>query len=256
MPEGRDVRGREASIRNRCESVSNASEWLRRRLESPESHPTHRARPNRAARARPRPMRLLGRDGRSQALATLRASSLQNGATGLALHARAKAVLAKSFDSAGLKCPLHRCGSSLSTRSWRVGYWKFDNCPEPRVESLRPSDPKRSGTAQATPKKRETDSNTVRTGLTGLTGADCTRAWGSTGQARDLTGQRAALSMRPGNAARPASRSAPGTAEAESQRRCLRSASPVLLCRQKHGNDVEGPRRCRTEPARAATGQI
>jgi hypothetical protein len=59
---------------------------------------------------------LLRRIGRCEALATLRASALQNGATRLRLHSLTKAVFAKSLDSARLKCPLHRCGSSAFSR--------------------------------------------------------------------------------------------------------------------------------------------
>ena len=57
---------------------------------------------------------LLGSDGRGEALATLGAAALQDCATGLGLHPLTETVLAETLDSAGLKCPLHLCGSSLS----------------------------------------------------------------------------------------------------------------------------------------------
>jgi len=64
-------------------------------------------------------MPLLRRDGRCEPLAPLGAAALQNRASGLGLHPLSESVLTKAFNSAGLKCPLHLGGSSLSSRALR-----------------------------------------------------------------------------------------------------------------------------------------
>ena len=59
-------------------------------------------------------MLLLGRNRRCESLATLRTAALQDRATRFGLHPLTETVLSEAFDSTGLKCPLHLCGSSLS----------------------------------------------------------------------------------------------------------------------------------------------
>lgn len=59
-------------------------------------------------------MPLLGRNRRSESLPTLCTAALQDRATRLGLHPLTETVLSEAFDSTGLKCPLHLCGSSLS----------------------------------------------------------------------------------------------------------------------------------------------
>lgn len=57
---------------------------------------------------------LFGRDGRGKSFSTLRTAALQDGTPRLRLHSFSEAVFAQALDSTRLKCPLHRCGSSLS----------------------------------------------------------------------------------------------------------------------------------------------
>ncbi len=56
---------------------------------------------------------LFGRDGRSESFPTLCSAALQDCTPRLRLHPFSKAVLPETLDPARLKCPLHRCGSSL-----------------------------------------------------------------------------------------------------------------------------------------------
>jgi hypothetical protein len=78
-------------------------------------------------------MPLLGRDGCGESLATLGSTALDNRASRLGLHPLTESVLAETFDSTGLKCPLHLCGSSLSMISMRA----LPSILYPRVRRVR-----------------------------------------------------------------------------------------------------------------------